>query len=249
VTGASGGIGRAIARELALQGSSVVLVARRGGALEQLAAEIRSAGGRAECVAGDITDPEVRRRALDCARESFGGIDILVNNAGRGAMGRFADASAERLREVFELNFFAAAELTREAVPLLVQGRQPIVVNIGSILGHRATPRNSEYCASKFALRGLTESLRAELGQIGFDVLLVSPGTTESEFYEHVINPREKQPWPEQRGVPADKVARAAVRAIRLGKREVIPSFRGQLLVWMNRLAPAFIDRLMRRYG
>jgi short-subunit dehydrogenase len=226
-----------------------VLVARRAGALEQLAAEIGSAAGRAEWVVGDITDPAVRRRALDCARESFGGLDILVNNAGRGAMGRFADASAERLRQVFELNFFAAAELVRESLPLLQQGRQPIVVNIGSILGHRATPRNSEYCASKFALRGLTESLRAELGQSGIDVLLVSPGTTESEFYEHVINPTEKQPWPEQRGVSAVKVAKSVVRAIRLGKREIIPSFRGRLLVWLNRLAPALVDRLMRRYG
>jgi short-subunit dehydrogenase len=249
VTGASGGIGRAIALELALQGSSVVLVARRAAELEQLAAEIRSVGGRAEVVAGDITDKEVRRTVLDCARTSFGGLDILVNNAGRGAMGRFADASAERLREVFELNFFAAAEMVRESLPLLQQGRQPIVVNIGSILSHRATPRNSEYCASKFALRGLTESLRAELGQSGIDVLLVSPGTTESEFYEHVINPAEKQPWPEQRPVPAEKVAKTVVRAIRLGKREIIPSFRGRLLVWLNRLAPSLVDRLMRRYG
>jgi short-subunit dehydrogenase len=249
VTGASGGIGRAMALELARQGSSVVLVARRAAALEQLIAEIRSAGGRAELVVGDITNPAVRRAALDCARESFGGLDILVNNAGRGAMGRFADASAGRLREVFELNFFAAAEMVRESLPMLQQGRQPIVVNIGSILGHRATPRNSEYCASKFALRGLTESLRAELGQIGIDVLLVSPGTTESEFYEHVINPAEKQPWPEQKPLRADKVAKAVVRAIRLGKREIIPNFRGRLLVWLNRLAPWAVDRLMRRYG
>jgi short-subunit dehydrogenase len=234
---------------LARQGSSVVLVARRAAALEQLAAQIRSAGGRAELAVGDITDPAVRRRALDCARESFGGLDILVNNAGRGAMGRFADASPERLREVFEINFFAAAEFIREALPLLQQGRRPIVVNIGSILGHRATPRNSEYCASKFALRGLTESLRAELIQIGIDTLLVSPGTTESDFYQNVINPTEKQPWPEQSAVPADKVAKAVVRAIRRGKREIIPSFRGRLLVWLNRLAPPLVDRLMRRFG
>ena len=218
-------------------------------ALEQLAAEIRSRGRRAEVVAGDITEAAVRRAALDRAHQAFGGLDILVNNAGRGAMGRFAEASPERLRQVFELNFFAAAELIREALPLLQQGRQPIVVNIGSILGHRATPRNSEYCASKFALRGLTESLRAELAQLGIDMLLVSPGSTESEFYEHVINPTEKQPWPEQNAVPAEKVAQAVVRAIRLGKREIIPSFRGRLLVWLNRLAPSLVDRLMRRYG
>ena len=107
VTGASGGIGRAIALELSRQSSSILLVARRAVALEQLAAEIRSAGGRAEMVAGDITEAAVRRAALDRAHQAFGGLDILVNNAGRGAMGRFADASPERLRQVFELNFFA----------------------------------------------------------------------------------------------------------------------------------------------
>jgi short-subunit dehydrogenase len=249
VTGASGGIGRAIALELARQGSSIVLVARRAAALEILAGEIRTAGGRVEVVAGDITDEAVRRAALDRVSQTFSGLDILVNNAGRGAMGRFADASPARLREVFELNFFAAAELIREAVPHLRRGNRPIVVNIGSILGHRATPRNSEYCASKFALRGLSESLRPELAQLGIDVVLVSPGTTESEFYQHVVNPAEKPPWPEQKGVSAGKVARAVVRAIQQGKREIIPSARGRLLVWLNRIAPALVDRLMQRYG
>lgn len=249
VTGASGGIGRAIALELARQGSSVVLVARRAAALEQLATEIRVTGRRAEIIVGDVTDVAIRRAALDRAGEAFGGLDILVNNAGRGAMGRFSEASPERLREVFELNFFAAAELTRESIAMLQQGNRPIVVNIGSILGHRATPRNSEYCASKFALRGLTESLRPELAQLGIDMLLVSPGTTESEFYQHVVNPSEKQPWPEQKPVSAQKVAQSVVRAIRLGKREIIPSARGRLLVWLNRLAPSLVDRAMRRYG
>jgi short-subunit dehydrogenase len=249
VTGASGGIGRATALELARQGSSVVVVARRQRALEQLVAELRSSGKRAEFVAGDITDPAIRRAALDRAQSAFGGLDILVNNAGRGAMGRFADASTERLRQVFEVNFFAAAELIRESLPILASGNQPIIVNIGSILGHRATPRNSEYCASKFALRGLTESLRPELAGLGIDVLLVSPGTTESEFYEHVINADEKPPWPEQKAIPAADVARAVVRAIHLGKREIIPSTRGRLLVWLNRIAPWFVERLMGRYG
>ncbi len=249
ITGASGGIGRAIALALSRQRSRVVLVARRTDQLEQLAAEIRNNGQEAEVVAGDITDRAVRGAALARAESAFGGLDILVNNAGRGAMGRFADASPDRLREIFELNFFAAAELIREAAPLLKAGNRPIIVNVGAILGHRATPRNSEYCASKFALRGLTESIRPELAQLGIDVLLVSPGTTESQFYEHVLNPGEKQPWPEQRAIPAKRVARLVVRAIERGRREIIPSGRGRLLVWLNRLAPALVDRLMRRYG
>ncbi len=132
---------------------------------------------------------------------------------------------------------------------MLRNGNRPVVVNIGSILGHRATPRNSEYCASKFAIRGLTESLRPELAQLGIDMLLVSPGTTETEFYQNVINAAEKPPWPEGRGVSAESVARATVRAIAAGRREIIPSGRGRMLVWLNRACPWLVDRIMRRYG
>jgi short-subunit dehydrogenase len=249
VTGASGGIGRAIALELARQGSRVVVVARREKPLVELVEAIRRGGGQAEAVVGDVTDDGVRSAALERAQSAFGGLDILVNNAGSGAMGRFAEASPERLRNVFEVNFFAAAELTRAAIPILRQGNRPIVVSIGSILGHRATPRNSEYCASKFALRGLTESLRPELATLGIDMLLVSPGTTETEFYQHVINADETPPWPEQQGVSAESVAGATVRAIAAGKREIIPSLRGRMLVWLNRLCPALVERIMRRYG
>jgi short-subunit dehydrogenase len=253
VTGASGGIGRAIALELGRLHGGVVLVARRAEELTKVADEIRSIGGRAVCVTGDITDPAVRQAALAQSQRSLGGLDILVNNAGRGARGRFADASPQHLREIFEINFFAPAELIRESMPLLRASRdanrRPIIVNIGSILGHRATPQNSEYCASKFALRGLTESLRPELARIGIDVLLVSPGPTESEFGENVINPTQKIPWPEPKRVTAQQVARAAVRAIQAGKRESVPSLRGRMLLWGNRLAPGLVDRLMRRFG
>ncbi len=249
VTGASGGIGRAIAMELARRGSQVVLFARREDRLRQLAEQIARDGGRAEYIAGDVTEASARGAALNLAQQHYGGLDILVNNAGRGAMGRFVDSNPQRMRELFETNFFATAEMIREALPMLRQGRRPAIVNIGSILSHRATPRNSEYCATKFALRGLTESLRAELATIGIDVLLITPGTTETEFYEHVVNPAEQAPWPQQKGVSADAVARATVRAIERGTREIVPNRRGRMLLWANRLLPGFVDRAMRKYG
>jgi NAD(P)-dependent dehydrogenase (short-subunit alcohol dehydrogenase family) len=156
VTGASGGIGRAIALELARAGVDQVLVARRGDRLAEVAREVTQLGRRAEAVVGDVTDPAVRRKALDAARDRLGGLDVLVNNAGISAHGRFADAAPERLRPIMEVNFFAPVELTREALPLLREGRQPIVVNIGSVLGRRGCPHKSEYCASKFALDGIS---------------------------------------------------------------------------------------------
>jgi short-subunit dehydrogenase len=249
ITGASSGIGRALALELARQGAKLVLNARRRERLEALAGEIAALGGEAELAAGDVTLGEVRHAALAAAQQRFAGLDALVNNAGIGAWGRFDSAAPDRLRRVMEVNFFALVEMTREALPVLRKGRQPIVVNVASILGHRAVPRSSEYCASKFAVRGFSESLRAELAGQGMDLLVVSPGTTESEFVGNLIEKQSEMGWPEQPGVPAEFVAAQTVRAMRLGLHEIIPNRRGRLLVWLNRLTPGFLDRWMARYG
>jgi short-subunit dehydrogenase len=178
----------------------------------------------------------------------LGGLDLLVNNAGVSAHGAFAEADEARLRRIFEVNFFAAAELTREAIPLLSQGRDSMIVNVGSILGSRGIPLNSEYCASKFAMRGWSEALRTELKSRGVGLLLVSPGTTDTEFFDNLLERKTDMPWKEARGVPPEKVARATVRAIRRGKHEITPSWRGWLLVRLNRFSPRLVDWLLGRY-
>lgn len=248
ITGASSGIGREVARELARQGAKVVLLARREDRLRELAAAISATGGEVECVAGDITDLAVRQQTLDRAQSVYGGLDILVNNAGIGAMGLFEDADPQRVRRIMEVNFFALVEMTRGALPLLKQGNRPIIVNISSILGHRGVPHNSEYSASKFAVHGFSESLRAELSRRGIDVLVVSPGTTETEFFDNVIQRGTSPRWPEHKAVTAAVVARETVKAIRRGRHEIIPYRWGKLLVWLNRLSPRLVDRLMSRY-
>jgi len=249
VTGASSGIGRAIAMELSRQGAQVVVTARREDRLRQLVAQIRAQGREARCVAGDITDPDVRRRCIDAASASFGGLDVLVNNAGIGALGLFADADEQRLRRIMEVNFFAPVELIRVALPLLGQGNRPIVVNIGSVLGHRAAARTSEYCASKFALHGMSDALRAELAGNGIDVLLVSPSTTESEFFDSVIERKGKPASVGDRKMPADVVARRTVQAIRRGKHEIILGLGGGTLVWLDRIFPSLANWLVARFG
>ncbi len=163
VTGSSAGIGRAIARELAKQGADLFLVARREERLRELADELRGLGRRCEFLAGDITEASTRQAAIDAAVERLGGLDILVNNAGVGAMGPFASADPQRLRRIFDVNLFAPIEMIRTALPALRQGRRPIIVNVGSILSHVGMPHASEYSASKFAIRGFSEVLRAEL--------------------------------------------------------------------------------------
>jgi short-subunit dehydrogenase len=248
VTGASSGIGRAVARELARQGASLVLIARREDRLRQLADEIHSGGGRAECVAGDVTDPAVRRSAIDTAQSSYGGLDILVNNAGVGALGLFEDADPDRVRRVMEVNFFALVEMTRLALPLLKRGRRPILVNVGSILGRRGVPHNSEYSASKFAVHGFSEAIRAEWARYGIDVLVVSPGTTETEFFEKVMERTSAPSWPEHKAISAAAVARQTVLAMRRGRHEIVPYRWGKVLLWLNRLSPRLVDWLMERY-
>ena len=137
VTGASSGIGRAVALELASRGAHCVLLARNEERLKDVAAECNVAqqGGQVEIVAGDVTDPSVRKLAIEKSVIAFGGLDAVINNAGVGSFGRFADSSPERLRRIMEVNFFAAAELVRDSLPALLKGKNPIIVNVGSILG------------------------------------------------------------------------------------------------------------------
>jgi len=248
VTGASSGIGRELALELARQGAQVVATARREDRLRELSDRIRADGGTVETVAGDITDPETRHAAFEAAREKFGGLDTLINNAGIGATGLFEDADPHRVRRIMEVNFFALVEMTREALPLLKQGVAPIVVNVSSILGRRGVPHNSEYSASKFAVHGFSESIRAEFTANKIDVLVVSPGTTETEFFDAVIQNTSQPDWPQHTPVSAAEVARQTVRAIRRGRHEIVPYRWGKILLWLNRLSPELVDRLMSRY-
>ena len=139
--------------------------------------------------------------------------------------------------------------MTRQALPLVSRGERPLVINISSILGHRGIPYQVEYCASKFAVRGFSEALRPELKRLGIDLLVVSPGTTDSEFFEHLLENSGEMPWGRQPGVSADYVAKRVVRAIGTRKHEIIPSTRGTLLVWLNRLCPRLVDAWLSRYG
>jgi short-subunit dehydrogenase len=243
VTGASSGIGRAIAIELARQGARVLAVARRADRLESLASEVSLS-----FLAGDIRNPAIRAAAIDKCQQQFGGLDFLVNAAGISSVARFAESTPERLREIMEINFFAPAEFIREVIPHLRHGQHPLIVNIGSILGHRGIPWHDDYCASKFALQGLSESLRPELAKEGIDLLVVSPGTTKTELYDADAG-RATLPWKQPQGVSAEYVARKTAQAMARGKRKIIPNPQGKLLVALSRWFPSCVDWMIRRYG
>jgi short-subunit dehydrogenase len=249
VTGASSGIGRAVSLELARGGAKLIAVARREDRLKILSDEIMAINGRIETVIGDITYPQIRQKALDAAQSHYGGLDILINNAGIGALGRFEDADPNRVRTVFEVNFFALVEMTRSALPLLKKGDKPMLVNVSSIVGRRGIPYRSEYSASKFAVQGFSEAIRAEFTRYGIDVLIVNPGTTETEFFDGVFEKGTEPAWPRHKPVSAAVVAKAMVKAIRNGSHEIIPYNLGKILCWLNRLSPSLMDRVMAKYS
>jgi short-subunit dehydrogenase len=247
VTGASSGIGRELALSLAAAQVSVLVNARREDRLRELVSMIEANGGTAASVVGDISIPETRRRVIDECLARFGRLDFLINNAGISAMGPFVEASPERLQRIMDVNFFAPAELIRLAVPHLQKSDRAIIVNLGSVLGHRAVPLKSEYCASKFALHGLSDSLRAELTLSRIDLLLVSPSTTDSELFDSAIEDRTGVQWKGRSVTPAHVVAHKTMAAMRRGSHEIILTPGGKILVWIDRLAPTLANRLIQR--
>jgi short-subunit dehydrogenase len=244
ITGASQGIGRALALGAARRGARVLAVARSDDLLQELAAEARSAGGILEPVHADVTSPDDRQAMVEAALRHFGGIDVLVNNAGIGATGHFAECGPERLRAIMEVNFFALTETTRVFIPLLRQGERPAIVNISSIAGKRAIPARSEYSASKFAVQGFSEALRAEMVRFGIDVLVVCPGLTHTNFSKNMLEQKARLQLDHMRGMTAEQVAEATLRAIERGRDEVCLTLQGRLIVLVNRFFPQLANRI-----
>jgi short-subunit dehydrogenase len=247
ITGASQGIGRALAELAVGQGAWVLAAARSRDLLQDLAAKIPPRGGVLEIVEADITSAADRGRLVEAAQERFGGLDVLINNAGIGATGHFAEGDPNHLRAIMEVNFFGLAELTRACIPLLREGRHPAIVNISSIAGKRGIPARSEYSASKFAVQGLSDALRAELAKDGIDVIVVCPGLTQTNFSRNMLVQRARLKMDHLRGMTAEAVAAATLRALERGKKEIVLTAQGRLVVFLSRFFPRLTDRIAAR--
>jgi short-subunit dehydrogenase len=247
ITGASSGIGRALAEQAALQGACVAVAARSTDKLEELAHSLASRGAEVLPVTADVTCDADRRRLLDTVVEHFGGLDILVNNAGTGSWGPFATSSEALLRQIMEVNFFAPAELMRLAIPILSQGRQPAIVNVASLSGRRALPAWTETSASKHALCGLTEALRGELARFDIDVLLVLPGLTRSELPHHLLRCEGRMRIDFGRGQEPEVVAARVLHALRKNRAETIVGRDAFWMLLVNRFLPGLVERLLAR--
>jgi short-subunit dehydrogenase len=184
---------------------------------------------------------------LNAAVSNYGGLDILINNAGVGATGHFMEVSQETLRQIFEVNLFGAAELIRLCLPELRKGDRPLIVNISSVLGKRGFPGRSFYSASKFALHGLSDAIRPELSQQGIELLVVSPGLTKTNFSKNMIERVSRMSMDHARGMTADQVAAATMKAIIADQSDITLTTGGRLLVLVNRFFPGLIERIAAR--
>jgi short-subunit dehydrogenase len=243
VTGGSSGVGRALALELVRRGARVLATARRGDRLEALAADAaRLASAPLVTRVGDVTDPAFRRALVAETVSTLGGIDLLVAAAGSGAIGPFRTADAATLERIMAVDFTAPVELVRECLPVLVGGRDPAILLVGSILGRHPLPLHAEYCAAKAALASVAGTLRLELAAAGVDVLLASLGPTESEFWDQLLVGR-RPAWSRGRQMPADRTARIVLDALARRRREVFPGLQAKGFAVAARLFPRLLDR------
>ena len=223
-----------------------MLTGRSVGGLDAVADAIRTVEAEPRnlmTVAADLTAPDDLRRVLETADDRFdGALDLVVNAAGVGAYGRFESHDPTVLRRVFEINLFALAEICRGTLPMLRRGERPAVINLGSIVARRGLPGRPEYSASKFAVAGLTESLRAEWAIDGIHLLLLNPGFTRTAFERNLVADTAVYSTEGHRSMSPDAVAEAGLRALRRGRNELTLTPRGRTLLAFNRLLPRFVD-------
>ncbi|MBY0514600.1 MAG: SDR family NAD(P)-dependent oxidoreductase [Gemmataceae bacterium] len=247
LTGATGGIGRALAEALVQAKARVALAARSAEALDQQAAELRKAGGDVIAVPTDVTAPADRERLVARAVEAFGGLDVLLNNAGVGSWGHFATSTEEINRRVMEVNFFGPIELTRVAMPHLTTGVQPCVVNVTSMCGRKGMPAWPEYSASKFALVGMSEAWRGEFARFDVDVLTMVPGMTDSGFRNNWLRVDGKADLRFEKGMTPAVLAAGILDSIRANRTETVFGSEARRLIRFNRYFPRLTNWLIAR--
>ncbi|HEY9619831.1 MAG TPA: oxidoreductase [Crinalium sp.] len=179
ITGSSTGLGRALAEAVLAEGDRVIVTARNPDKIQDLAQQYPQT---AKAVCLDVTDPVTIQTAVQNGLEAFGRIDVLVNNAGYGLMGAIEEVSDQQIRDQFETNFFGLLNVTRAVIPIFRKQNSGHIVNISSIAGRLTSPVLGLYCASKFAVEGLSETLAQELEPFGIHVTIIEPGGFGTDF-------------------------------------------------------------------
>ena len=246
ITGASSGIGRALARCIAVEGARVALVARRVDRLETLAEEIRKRGGEALVLPCDVADREQVLAAAGRVLERFGGVDLLVNNAGYGHHRPFLRWDLDDMERMMRVNYFGALYWTKALLGQMVERRRGWVVFVASVAGKLAVPEESAYAASKFAMVGLAEALSYEVEEAGVQVLTVCPGTIRTEFFDEEALER-MPPVARRMMTDTDPLVDAIIKALAAGKHEITFPRSVAAGYIVRALAPGFMRHNVRR--
>jgi len=248
ITGASMGIGEAIAKEFVEHGAQVVLLSRDSGRLEAA----RSRLGHADqtlALACDVRHREEIDRVVGLTMHHFQRIDIWVNNAGHGLLDSVASVSMADCRETFDTNFFGALESMQAVIPIMKQQGSGTIVNVSSVAGHIPIPFHAIYSATKFAMNAIGRAARMELAGTGIHVMTVCPGYVQTEFAANAIRGTQaKRVRPKSaRGISAERVAHAVLQGVLKNKREVIVPWSMHPAVKVYQLFPALVEAVMTR--
>ena len=250
VTGASSGIGAETALAFARRGYAVVLAARRADRLEEVARRCRACGGQATAVPTDVAGEREVDALVAAAAAEHGRVDVMVNNAGQGLIARVHETSDRQMRRIFDVNFFGVFYGCKAVVPVMIRQRSGHIFNLSSVIGKRGTPFHGAYCATKFAICGLTDSMRVELAAYNVRATCVCPATTRTEFFGH--SEREQKAGRSferfQHPTPASVVGRKIAATVGKPVPELIFTAGGKLLTLIAALSPRLADRMMKLY-
>ena len=248
ITGASSGIGYALAKHLAQKGAILSLAARNIDELNKLAKELVLQGSRVIAVKTDVSVPSDCLHLVRTTIRTFGKIDVLINNAGVSMRALFKDVDLEVLKKLMDVNFWGAVYCTKFAFPYLAAAKGSIA-GISSVAGYVGLPGRSGYSASKFALNGFFETLRTETLKTGIHVLVAAPGFTSSNIRKSALTangtPQGETPRLEEKMMSAEKVANHIVKAIEKRKKKIILTFyEGKLTVFVNKWFPSLVRKI-----
>jgi len=248
ITGASSGIGLACAREFASRGARLSLGARSIDALEKVKQELEGLGHKVSITQTDVSNEADCKKLIEDTISAFGKIDILINNAGISMRALFNDVELDVLKKLMDVNFWGAVYCTKHALPWLLK-QKGSVVGISSIAGFVGLPGRIGYSASKFAMHGFLESLRAENLKTGLHVMVVAPGFTASNVRKSALtadgSPQGETPRAESKMMSSEKVALHVAEALLKRKRTlVLTMVEGKITVFLRKWWPSLIDRL-----
>jgi short-subunit dehydrogenase len=247
VTGASMGIGEAVAKVFADEGASVVLLSRDAGRAEAARQRVGHTE-RTLAMACDIRNREEIDRALALTLHNFGRVDVWANNAGVGIRDTVADMQESACRELFETNFFGVIHCIQAVAPAMRKAGGGSIISISSVAGHIPVPFMAIYSASKFAVNAISKGARIELKRDNINVLTVCPGYVSTDFGAHVVANRQGSARPSSvRGITAERVARATYRGYRATKREVIVPWTMIPAIKLYQLWPGLVEWVMAR--